>query len=54
MVVASLKETRWDALVGSRGLAVASLKETRGGYPGGLSWVGGDITRGDARIALTF
>ena len=30
LVVASLEETRWGTLVGPDGLAVASLKETRG------------------------
>ena len=30
LVVASLEETLWGTLVGSRGMAVASLKETRG------------------------
>ena len=30
LVVASLKETRWGTLVGSRALVVASLKETWG------------------------
>ena len=42
--------TRGDARGCSGGLAVASLKETRG-----VLWrVGGDITQGDVGIALTF
>ena len=52
MVVASLKETRWDALVGSRGLAVASLKETRGGALVGWRWHH-SRRRGDCSHVLT-
>ena len=56
-MVASLEETRWDALVGSRKLWRVGGGITQGdarGCSGGLSWVGGGITHGTWELLSRF